>query len=459
MAMSSDGRFVVANENQGEHDDYLVRWTADGAPLALEIKGYPSGVSDNGLVIVGSAQRPLTQFFWVDDAFRWTATDGIQNIAPGYFQSWAGAVSNDGNTVTGSVDHNDTGTQFSSRQEAFRWTSTGGLQLLGTLPGDLKSSAGDISPDGNALIGSSSRFDNSGRLLTRAFRWTQQTGMVELGPLPPGIRDVSAHSGTPNMSVVVGQLGSYPDVTQPGRWTQSTGWVVVPDLVGGDIDLNGPAYASAVSADGAIIVGRGVDPSGPEPFIWDAIHGTRNLTTVLRDEFGLSDALIGWNLTQAADISDDGRTICGWGRNPANEWEYWVAYLGSVATPFGDFNNDGTADAADYILWRKNGVSGTDYTTWRANFGQNQTTASGDLNGDGAADAADYVIWRKSIGTPAAFNAWRAHFGQPVTSGSGTAASATVPEPSSLALIVSALLVIRTGRNRVIRRRAPLFHL
>ena len=37
----------------------------------------------------------------------------------------------------------------------------------------------------------------------------------------------------------------------------------------------------------------------------------------------------------------------------------------------GDFNDDGTVDAADYIVWRKTGINGpTGYNTWRANFGK-----------------------------------------------------------------------------------------
>ena len=35
----------------------------------------------------------------------------------------------------------------------------------------------------------------------------------------------------------------------------------------------------------------------------------------------------------------------------------------------GDFNNDGNVDAADYVVWRKNGLSQAEFNTWRANFG------------------------------------------------------------------------------------------
>jgi hypothetical protein len=121
---------------------------------------------------------------------------------------------------------------------------------------------------------------------------------------------------------------------------------------------------------------------GPEPFIWDAVHGTRNLTSVLRNEYGLADSLAGWNLTQAIAISDDGRTIAGVGRNPLGELDYWVAYLGDAITLAGDYNGDGIVDAADYSVWRKGFATGThsqaDYNSWRSNFG---ATAAGTAAG------------------------------------------------------------------------------
>jgi hypothetical protein len=63
----------------------------------------------------------------------------------------------------------------------------------------------------------------------------------------------------------------------------------------------------------------------------------------------------------------------------------------------------------------------------------------GDFNGDGSVDAADYVVWRKSDGTQDGYIAWRANFG--VTSGSGSVgdslANAAVPEPASAVLLVA----------------------
>jgi hypothetical protein len=54
-----------------------------------------------------------------------------------------------------------------------------------------------------------------------------------------------------------------------------------------------------------------------------------------------------------------------------------------ASTPAGDFNHDGTMNAADYVMWRKqSGTSGPD----------------ADANGDTVVDAADYGVWRSGNG-------------------------------------------------------------
>jgi hypothetical protein len=80
--------------------------------------------------------------------------------------------------------------------------------------------------------------------------------------------------------------------------------------------------------------------------------------------------------------------------------------------------------------------------------------SAGDYNGNGTVDAADYVVWRKTpanFGTNAAgYAAWRSHFGNPAGTGSGTLAEGTVPEPTLIALQLGwfAPLVWRVRRAR-----------
>lgn len=76
----------------------------------------------------------------------------------------------------------------------------------------------------------------------------------------------------------------------------------------------------------------------------------------------------------------------------------------------GDYNGNGTVDAADYPLWRNyNGQVG------------GATTAQGDGTGEGNVDGADYTYWRS-------------RFGNVAGNGSGLQ-STTVPEPASTLLV------------------------
>jgi hypothetical protein len=70
---------------------------------------------------------------------------------------------------------------------------------------------------------------------------------------------------------------------------------------------------------------------------------------------------------------------------------------------------------------------------------------AGDFNGDGSVDAADYSVWRKGLGTIYTqndYNVWRSHFGQMAGSGSALPSadplSAAVPEPATLILMILA---------------------
>ena len=90
----------------------------------------------------------------------------------------------------------------------------------------------------------------------------------------------------------------------------------------------------------------------------------------------------------------------------------------------------------------------------------------GDYNQNGSVDAADYVVWRNGLGTTYTqtdYDVWRAHFGQ--TAGSGAAGyplgasaeplSAAVPEPQAtvlIALLITAFVFdpCRMGRPRIV---------
>jgi PEP-CTERM motif-containing protein len=84
----------------------------------------------------------------------------------------------------------------------------------------------------------------------------------------------------------------------------------------------------------------------------------------------------------------------------------------------GDYNGNGVVDAADYVLWRKNGPL------------QNEVVTQGTV------DAGDYA-------------AWRASFGNTNLGGGLRDGTASVPEPSTTGLMLLAI----AGRQLVMRRR------
>lgn len=85
----------------------------------------------------------------------------------------------------------------------------------------------------------------------------------------------------------------------------------------------------------------------------------------------------------------------------------------------GDFNGDGSVDAADYTRWQDSmgatglarfagadgdgdgAVTQADLTVWRSNFGTRtlpRPAIAGDFNSDGKVDAADYTVWADNKG-------------------------------------------------------------
>ena len=87
-----------------------------------------------------------------------------------------------------------------------------------------------------------------------------------------------------------------------------------------------------------------------------------------------------------------------------------------------------------------------------------QAALSGDFNADGSVDAADYVVWRKglnSVYTLDDYHVWRAHYGEAVSgtgSGSTSSSHSEVPEPASIVLatltVSLTLFLLRRCRDK-----------
>jgi hypothetical protein len=108
---------------------------------------------------------------------------------------------------------------------------------------------------------------------------------------------------------------------------------------------------------------------------------------------------------------DDGATVLnGWPTQPSKIYfggDDGVIFKDFSVTVGGaedaDFNNDGSVDGQDFLIWQR-GV------------GIGNNNATGDANGSGTVDAADLAIWKARF------------------SGAATAAVSSIPEPSTAAL-------------------------
>lgn len=81
------------------------------------------------------------------------------------------------------------------------------------------------------------------------------------------------------------------------------------------------------SSDGSIVIGNSWQVGA---FIWDELHGTRELDNTLVDDYGLD--LAGWDLGWVYGISDDGMTMVGGGVNPYGANETWIVTIPEPAT-------------------------------------------------------------------------------------------------------------------------------
>jgi probable HAF family extracellular repeat protein len=315
--ISPDGNVVVGESNTlaGAGNvlvDRAIRWES-GLMSSLGFLDFePIGsigldASFDGSIIVGteiqSAGLGSTVVGW-----QWKA--GVMtslSLLPGGDSHRADAVSYDGRIIVGSAD---VGASFFN---AARWVA-GVPQDMGTGTNDVDDLSGSkgVSADGSIATGSSDfPLPDSGFHAFRHDGAFQNLGTLENIFVSNGL-DISGDG-----QVVVGVSDIVNGVVEAFRWT---GGVMTPlgDLSGGNID----STANATNDDGSVIVGRGHTDVGDEAFLWSEQTGMLNIKDML-ESAGLD--LNGWTLTEAVAISADGNIFAGNGINPDGDMEGWVA--------------------------------------------------------------------------------------------------------------------------------------
>jgi hypothetical protein len=117
-----------------------------------------------------------------------------------------------------------------------------------------------------------------------------------------------------------------------------------------------------------------------------------------------------------------------WTTGVTGGFAYTRAEPPAIPTPTGDYNHNGTVDAADYVVWRRT---------------LNQTGVPAGSGADGSAngtiDADDYTFWRQRFGNSA-----------------GLGAGPAVPEPAALATLLLGFAFCSKTRINRLRRRPTL---
>lgn len=328
-------------------------WTsmASGA-----LDGYRiAGLSGNATYFVGSRAASGSGC----EGLLWSSGGGLvvlPDISGGVSKAIAVAVSDDGLVAAGAADGGggyfepcSCGTTSALDARAAGWSISGTASVF-----DLDSSysggnafAMAMTPDGSAIVGKRP----APACGSSAFIWTS-SGIQCLTGSGGGTPTIAGDI-TPNGDVVVG-TASVTGGNEACRWSGGT-FQLLGDLSGG----SHASAAAAVTDDGNTVYGIAdyvagtlpTDPPSGTAFIWDARDPTPTITdlkTFLSSTYGLGTAMSGWDLVQVWSVSGDGSVIVGDGVNnnttPARR-EAWLVILPSCA---GDLNRDGFVDFTDY---------------------------------------------------------------------------------------------------------------
>lgn len=307
--VSADGTVVTGSSVIGS-DTRAYRWTSGGGMTNLGV--LPSMTYSRGIAISadGTTITGVTGDSSVTASFRHVG--GVMTdigVLPGASNMYATGVNGNGNVIVGNAD------SFST-QQAYRWVNGSGVSDLGFMAGGSYARAAAVTANGQTIVGHG---DATGTgFSARAFSWTSGGGFVNLGALPAASPESYATAVSDDGASIVGYS------------RHSSGAIHAVRYAGGSvIDLHTLAgytnsFARDASLGGSTIVGgaSGGSPS-QAAWLWTNAQGMVNLNTYL-PSIGID--LTGWYLNVATGVSADGLTIVGNGTHNGLA-EGWVVTI------------------------------------------------------------------------------------------------------------------------------------
>ena len=184
--------------------------------------------------------------------------------------------------------------------------------------------ASDIDAAGRRIVGRSAP-NGSGDV--QAVVWDEVYGSTALGTLE-GAGSSQALGVSPSGRIIVGSSESTNVAAgqqEPFRWHADLGMRRLVPIQDGGARGEALAASDANEVVGSYFVGGA--PPQTRAFIWTPTTGRIDLANYLSNQVGLGDSIAGWTLTEATQISADGRIIAGQGRNPFGNPTAWIVDL------------------------------------------------------------------------------------------------------------------------------------
>ena len=404
------------------------------------------GISDDGRVIVGRI-RP-GDFLGDDSAVRWVEGEPeILTTLPGFEMSWANTVSSDGRVIAGESRNSRPPDGGNTPREATVWIEDdlGQIEMIGLGQFDDRYTWAEIvSDDGSTVFGVIDR-NESGQVKEAPFRWTAEEGIVPLGNLPNthsyGVFSAASEDGSIAVGSFIPNNASprVPNAQIPYVWDELNGVrdlrTVLTEDHGLDLSLFPVDHSWTVfgmSADATTLGGQFGNISNPTGW---TIHLDRPLVVtsgVIGDFNGNAELDVQDLDLLVAELQSD-RNVDLFDVNSdenvdhtdLTKWLLDAAVQDGFAEPYlpGDANLDGAINAVDLnavgFHWLQ------DVALWSA----------GDFTADGKVNAADLNALGKN---------WLKEL--PLAAAETTA----VPEPAAhvFLIVFAAFLSIQKRRKR-----------
>jgi probable HAF family extracellular repeat protein len=316
--MSADGSIVVGTRsNFGP----VFKWS-NGVVENIGGVGFQAKISRDGKVIVSDAtdSQGITSAAIWQGGTNWRTLGGIPNgkTIDGTVSS-AYDVSGDGSVIVGLAWHS------SGKSRAFLWSAVSGMVDLGSLQND-SSRASAVSGNGSVVVGWDNNsmpseylprrgaiwFESAERLV-HPYGWIGEVGGVNFDGhylvgrgCPAKPRHASLYRAD---TAVCRDLGAIPRGLSPTIRDQE--------------DMS---FANGVSDDGSVVIGASGWMPPLDAFIW--LKGQAKIMKL--STYLAESGIMGfekWTLLYVSAVSPNGKILCGVGVNPASQVEGWIVTL------------------------------------------------------------------------------------------------------------------------------------